>query len=107
MWNTPDKETLDQVPRFYETEGTPLADKIIHLHFFLGGSDWYIAEYDGDEMFWGFAVLNGDLQMAEWGRISFEELRELKIGFIEVDHDLYWQKRPAREVENIQKSRNL
>jgi hypothetical protein len=103
MWNAPDKETLDRLPRIYETEGTPLWDKIIRLHFFLGGSDWYIVEYDGGEMFWGFTILNADYEMAEWGYISYKELRELKAGFVEVDCDLHWTPCKAREVEKIRK----
>ena len=50
-------------------------DKLIHLHFFIGGCDWYICEYDGDDLFWGYAYLN-DPQNAEWGYISFPELKE-------------------------------
>ena len=49
MWNTPTKEELAKIPRLYETENIPLKDKIIHLHFFIGGCDWYIAEYDGED----------------------------------------------------------
>jgi hypothetical protein len=44
MWNTPTREELDRIPKLYETENTPLKEKIIHLHFFIGGCDWYIAD---------------------------------------------------------------
>ena len=71
MWNVPTKERLAEIPKLYETEHIALQDKLIHLHFFLGGCDWFIAEHDGGDLFWGFAVLNGDLHMAEWGYISF------------------------------------
>ena len=46
-------EILDKVPKLYETETIPLKEKLIYLHFFIGGCDWYIAEYDGDNIFWG------------------------------------------------------
>jgi hypothetical protein len=52
MWNTPTKEELANIPRLYETENIPLKDKIIHMHFFIGGCDWFIAEYDGEDLFW-------------------------------------------------------
>ena len=45
MWNMPTEEELAKIPMLYETENIPLMDKIIHLHFFIGGCDWYIAEY--------------------------------------------------------------
>jgi hypothetical protein len=102
MWNEPTKEELRKIPRLYETEDTPLKDKLIYLHFFIGGSDWYIAEYDGEDLFFGYAILNGDEEMAEWGYVSFRELRELKIhpGF-EVDCDRFWEVRKAGQVEKI------
>ena len=48
MWNIPSKERLARIPKLYETEDVPLKDKLIHLHFFIGGCDWYVAEYDGE-----------------------------------------------------------
>ena len=62
MWNTPTEEELGKIPRLYETENIRLKDKVIHLHFFIMGSDWYIVEYDGTDLFWGSAILSGD----EW-----------------------------------------
>lgn len=79
MWNIPSQEILDKIPRLYETENIPLENKQIYLHFFIGNCHWYIAEYDGEDIFFGYAILNGDLQNAEWGYISFSELREIKI----------------------------
>ena len=68
MWNEPAKEQLAKIPKLYETERVPLKEKLIWLHFFIGGCDWYVAEYDEEEnLFWGYAILNGDLEMAEWG----------------------------------------
>lgn len=107
MWNIPSKERLDRIPRLYETEKIPLNDKLIYLHFFLGGCDWYAAEYDGEDLFWGYAILNEDDQNAEWDYISFSELKELKInGWLEVDCELedFWKVRKALEIEKI---RNL
>ena len=102
MWNVPTPEKLATVPRLYGTESVPLKDKIIHLHFFIGGCDWYIAEFDGEDTFFGYAILNNDLDNAEWGYISFSELKEIKIqGCIEIDNDLYWKTRKASEVDKI------
>lgn len=101
MWNTPTQQRLDQIPRLYETEDIPLADKLVHLHFFIGGCDWYIVEYDGDDTFFGYAILNGDIVNAEWGYISFSELKSIKIGFAEIDCDLYWKVIPVQEVSLI------
>ena len=105
MWNVPTEEQLASIPRLYEAEHITLRDKIIHFHFFIGGCDWYIAEFDSKDTFFGFTILNGDLQNAEWGYVSFKELKDIKIGgYLEVDHNLYWDPRPSREVKLICKA---
>ncbi|MFW9873890.1 MAG: DUF2958 domain-containing protein [Candidatus Thorarchaeota archaeon] len=103
MWNEPSQERLSKIPRLYETENIPLKEKLIYLHFFMGGCDWYIAEYDGEDLFFGFAVLNSDYDNAEWGYISFKELKELKLEWLEVDCVLeeYWEVRKASEIDTI------
>lgn len=105
MWNVPTAEQLATIPKLYETEHLPMKDKIIHFHFFIGGCDWFVVEYDGTDTFFGFAILHGDLQMAEWGYVSLSDLKSIKInGYLEIDCDLYWDPKPAREVELICKS---
>ena len=104
MWNIPTEERLAKMPKLYETEHVPLKDKVIYLHFFIGGCDWYIAEFDGEDIFFGFAILNNDYEMAEWGYVSFRELREIKIqNWLDVDCELeeIWQIRKASEIEKI------
>lgn len=103
MWNTPSKERLAKIPRLYETEGIPLKDKQIHLHFFIGNCDWYIAEYDGEDLFFGFAILNGDHLNSEWGYISLRELRSINFNGLEIDceKEEFWQVRGASEIPYI------
>ncbi|NMC97924.1 MAG: DUF2958 domain-containing protein [Deltaproteobacteria bacterium] len=104
MWNIPSSEQLALLPKLYETEHIPLEEKIIHMHFFLAGCDWYIAEYDGGDLFWGYVILNNDHQCAEWGYISFSELKDIKIkGGLEIDRDLYWLPQKASEIQKIRK----
>ena len=107
MWNIPNKIRLAEIPKLYETENTTLKDKLIHLHFFIAGCDWYIAEYDGEDLFWGFAILNNDYEMAEWGYISFSEMKALKLNsWLEVDCEIEeaWEVRKASEIEQIRKA---
>jgi len=105
VWNEPTREQLKGIPQLYETENIPPKEKLIYLHFFIGGSDWYVAEYDGEDLFFGYAILNRDEEMAEWGYVSFRELKSLKIapGF-EVECDAFWKVRKASEVENIRRA---
>ena len=102
MWNVPTAEKLATIPKLYETEHLPMKDKIIQFHFFIGGCDWFVSEFDGIDTFFGFAILHGDLLMAEWGYVSLSDLKSIKInGYLEIDCDLHWRPKPAREVELI------
>lgn len=107
MWNIPNENQLNEIPELYSTEDIPIPEKIIHLHFFIGGCDWFIAEFDGDDLFWGFVILNNDYDMAEWGYISFKELRDIKMnGWLEIDCDLHWHAKKASEIDRIVQCRN-
>ena len=103
MWNEPSDAELAKLPPLYATEHIPLAETLIPMHFFLGGCDWYVAEYSPHECnFFGFAILNDDLQNAEWGYVNYDELRSVKTTQgIEVDRDLHWKARKASEIERI------
>ena len=103
MWNEPSPKELEKLPELYATEERRTREIDIYLHFFLGASDWYIAEYDEkDRVFFGYAILNDDLQNSEWGYVSHDELRDVRTPQgIEVDRDLYWRVRKASEVERI------
>ncbi len=114
MWNKPSAKELKQIPKLYDSEDVTAKDKMIYMHFFLANSDWFVAEFDGDDIFFGFACLNGWTDCAEWGYISFRELKELKVkasisingkkaGFmpLEVDRDINWTPTKACEVTLI------
>jgi len=105
MWNRPSDAELAKIPAFYSSEETPLKEKMIHMHFFIGGCDWYAAEYSPEEKcFFGFAILNNDLQNAEWGYFSLDELASLKVKFLEVDRDLHFAPCKAIEIEKIREA---
>lgn len=106
MWNEPTSNQLEKLPKLYETEGVSLEDKMIHMHFFIGGSDWYIAEYDPvDRLMFGYAILNNDLLNSEWGIIPYDELKELSIGpGFEIDRDLHWKPARAIDVDRIKEA---
>jgi hypothetical protein len=106
MWNEPSKERLAKIPRLYETEDVPIQAKLVYLHFFIAGCDWFITEYDGHDLFFGFAILNQDYQNAEWGYVSFSELKAIKVKWLEIDCELdwIWQIRPASEIDKIREA---
>ncbi len=105
MWNEPNLDELQKLPSLYSTEHVPVAQKLIHMHFFLGGCDWYMAEYStADRLFFGYAILNGDLDNSEWGYSSLDEMRSVNVRGFEIDRDLHWQVRPAGEVDKIREA---
>lgn len=106
MWNKPSTTRLQKIPGLYTTESTSLQDKLIYLHFFIGGCDWYVAESDGYDTCWGYAVLNADDQNGEWGYFSLSELEQINIYGIEVDCELEesWKLKPARLIDTISRT---
>jgi hypothetical protein len=89
---------IDTMPGTYDTDGMGLSAPA-RLHYFNGGSDWYITEKDksgnGTRQAFGLAILNGDLQNAELGYISIDEL--VRNG---VELDLYWVSKPVGSLKN-------
>jgi hypothetical protein len=90
--------TAAKVPALYSTEDTKAADKVIRAHYFVGGCDWWVAEWnpaDGDAF--GFVCL-GDPQSAEWGYFDLTELEALKYAWMVVERDMHWAPRPFAQV---------
>lgn len=97
------KNTLATMPKTYETEDQETGEKLATLHYFSGGSDWYIIERDAgspdDEVqgiqvqAFGFACLNGDTDNAEYGYISIQELIENG-----VELDLYYKPEKMKDI---------
>ena len=114
--NPPPQTVLDQLPKLRSTEQVPAAEKWIHMHFFCGPCDWYVAEHkehDGDHYFLGFVNL-GDPNNAEWGTFTLSELQCGPVGItpifdveamelmaempVFVEWDEYWQPKKFGEI---------
>lgn len=95
----PSVEALDSIPRLYATEKTPLAEKVVWLHYFVGACDWYVMELGEDRRIaFGWADM-GDPQNAELGYVDLVELRGIVVkhpmGFeVAVERDLHWKPVP-------------
>lgn len=86
-------------------------DKIVHLHYFVGGSDWWLVELDDeDRIGFGYVSLASHPDGREWGYVDLDELAEVFIppsstpGVgtataiqppVIVERDLHWRPRPA------------
>jgi hypothetical protein len=97
----PPKAIAKRIPALYATENTPLTSKTIYLHYFVGGADWYVAELDSDtgEAFGWAEIIPGG---GEWGSFHLPQLADVLLdGWLPIDRDLYWEPKPASEIERI------
>lgn len=87
----------EQTPLLYATEDVEANDKVIQLHYTVDGCHWWICEVNPDDQIgFGFVVLNGDWDYAEWGYIPIDELIQLGIPL-----DLAWEPKKFSEIEEI------
>jgi len=111
MWAKPTKADLEKLHKNLKIQQEAEdGSTLILAHFFMGGCDWYIVDYDPEtEIMYGYAILGGNLQLAEWGTVFFKEdpnnpcskdnLMVLKQGYVEVDFDKHWTPKSFNEVE--------
>jgi hypothetical protein len=70
-------ERISKMPKLGETDG--LKEHPAILHYFAGGTDIYICEYDGKDTMFGYSILNNDLDNSEFGYISLSELVNISV----------------------------
>jgi hypothetical protein len=73
------ESVVEKMAKLCETDAMvrhPLA-----LHYFLGGCDWHISEWDRKDTLFGYVILNFDVEMSEWGYINLPELLQLEKSF--------------------------
>lgn len=101
-----DLETqLSAIPKIYTTEKNLIKARkeisniaktgdvaIAQAHFFYRGTDWYVCEWDEQDQLYGYTILNGDRQNAEYGYMSLSELTQFrdKSGYGGIELDFYW-----------------
>jgi hypothetical protein len=105
MKNKPTPKELAVLPKLYETGGITPMYKMIYMHFFCGGCDWYIVEYDRKDTFYGFTILHDNLWNADWGYISFKKLRNFRSFGFETDRELDFKPVQANTIERIRRAR--
>jgi hypothetical protein len=74
--------SLTKCPKIGETDGRDEHPAI--FHYFYGGTDIYICEYDRLDIMFGYGILNGDINNSEWGYFSLTELIENSV--INIDY---------------------
>jgi hypothetical protein len=67
---------LNKCPKLGETDG--MKEHPLMFHYFTGGNDIFICEYDRDDLMYGYGILNGDLPNSEWGYFSVSALTKVR-----------------------------
>ncbi|MBL0011067.1 MAG: DUF2958 domain-containing protein [Nitrosomonas sp.] len=81
------------MPKTYGQDG--MGDKAIaYLHYFSGGSDWYITEKDmEDEQLQAFGLAN----LGQGGELGYISIQELIDAGVEID--LYWTPKTIGQIK--------
>jgi hypothetical protein len=94
----PPADQLRKIPQMYATEATPLDDTVVHLHYFTGPSDWWVAEIDQSTGH-AFAAVSLNGNQPEWGYVDLFQLAVTRAGFIGIERDLFWDPKPWRDIK--------
>ena len=91
-------EAYKLVPKIYQQDGKG-KNAVVYFHYFIGGSDWYITELDKktNEAF-GYAILNGDTEMSEFGYININEFTENNKAFIFLNIDQFFKPKTLNQI---------
>jgi hypothetical protein len=93
------KEILNSLPPIGSTKEIKAKDVKVKLKLFTPDAQcsWYITEYDGDDLFYGFGTY-GDESCAELGYMSKSELENLRGSMrLPVERDLCWDSNTSLE----------
>lgn len=87
------EEVKKSLPPLYATENTKAEDKVLRAKFFdpSGRGTWYAVEFDGKDIFYGFAVSPLGEDCDEWGYFSLSELESVRGRFnLGIERDLFF-----------------
>jgi len=85
--------TIETMHKTYEQDGKG-DNAIVHLHYFVGGCDWYITERDmEDEQLQAFGKAN----LGHGGELGYISIVELMSNNIEID--LHWEAKPLKDCK--------
>mgnify|MGYP001557854166 CR=1 FL=1 len=87
-------DNIFKCPPLYSQDGLG-KQAIVYMHYFIGGADIWISEVDKEtKEGFGYTILNGDTEMAEFGYTSISEIISTKQG----EMDLYWTPKTFEEA---------
>lgn len=91
------KELREKFPKLYANENKKAEDVKVIAKFFnpLGNGRWFATEFDGEDLFFGYA----DLGFPELGYFSLSELESVDVGLgLGIERDLHFGEHTLAEV---------
>jgi hypothetical protein len=85
-------------PALYATEDTPLAEKMLHVYYFLGSHDWYIAELDPET---GLAFDYSTGGACERGYMDLVEMEEVIGAMSVIERDIHFVPTTTQELDSV------
>lgn len=105
-----------KLPPLYSSEGD-LNNAVVHVKLFhpFGAGTWYLIEYDGDDVLYGWhESILGDPSLNEMAYSSLRELRELRarvlgrqMPFQAIEREEHWTPVPLRQIRSFARYRDL
>lgn len=86
---TPELERM--IPLLYDTEDTPLDNKMVYAKFFTPDASWswYVTEYDPNERLCFGYVIGHE---SEWGYFSLDELESVRSPYgLAIERDIHFK----------------
>ncbi len=78
-----------RMPSLYATDEKPYSRRTVHLHYFIGGCDWWLLEksVDGEE-FYGYCHIHE----SEFGYVTLRELTTTRVNpLYGIELDFHWK----------------
>jgi hypothetical protein len=87
------EDELANIPR-RQSENS-IKEYMVYGHYFVGSTDYYITELNADQgIMGGYAILNGDTQMSEFGESSIQEYTDIRT----MNLDFHWSAKILNDV---------
>jgi len=102
------QNNLSEIPKIYGQDGKG-KESIVYLHYFNSSSDYYVTEltYEEDEKLFtafGYVILNGDMQNAEFGYLPINEIIQQKNPIRYPELDFYWKPTSLKSILDIKQT---
>jgi hypothetical protein len=96
------KANRKALPALYATEELDEGAATYPVKFFTPWSSWtwYAREFDGEDLFFGFAVNDAHPEGAELGYFSLNELKSIKGPHgLKIERDMHWSPKTLPEIK--------